>query len=312
METNTLVNNDITREILSYLTTYEQLSLCQTNKNINLLCNTFNIKVLANNLKYNTFACNTLATFYIKNNKLYKILLLYGSITEIELPNNDIPISITSCGYNGLLIITNLNKLYFYSIDLEQINVPGQILYVTEKICDFYIITSLGLYEYSFNDKTYTKIDIDNPLFVRVASYKAVVITPKGCFSGIDNIQFTNIDGINDILDADVGYLDIYILTTTGLYKNTEKINLPFENKIKCIRCSLFETFLLTDNGLLYVIKNGAISKLNNILRLPEPIKEIMMDKHIIIATDIKNNYYRITTKYNVNTAVFDAKKLNI
>jgi hypothetical protein len=185
---------------------------------------------------------------------------------------------------------------------------------VTEKKGKFYIITSLGLYVYSFNDKNYIKINIDDPLFVRVGSYTIVVVTPKGCFSSmyIDNIQFTDIDNTNDILDADAEYLNIYVLTTTGLYKNNEKINVPFTNKIKCVRCSLFETFLLTDNGLLYVIKNGVFSKLNNILGLTDPIKEIIMDNHIIIATDIKNNYYRIVVNYKGNTALFDIKKLNI
>lgn len=142
-----------------------------------------------------------------------------------------------------------------------------------------------------------------------------MVVTINGIYKSdyyLKNIVFDNIDDENDILDAVVLYHGMVILTTTGLYtygfNNTKrKIMLPFFNKIKRLGCTLFETFLLLDNGDLYVYKNDVFTKI-----IHDPITNIIMSNDIMIIIGDQNDYYKLVTTYEGNNSTYNIQKINI
>jgi hypothetical protein len=319
--------DDIINNILLNLKTYDTINFCQTNKRIRSLCNLFNINILSNTLKPKTIACNKFSTYFIKNKNLYKVELTTNNINIINLPNNEIPIYIISYRYQSFLILTDTNTLYFMkpheNLSFEKMIIPnGKITFIKKggygETC-YNVITTNGIYRCDYKNNKITQININNekPLFMTISDYTYGVVTLNGLLTygiqSISDVKYNNIDDINDILNICYIHGREFYLTTTGLYTESfipkkKKLKLPTNFKIKCIKCSMFEIYILTDCGKIYQYKN----KQFEVIKFDNPIQSILEDNNIIIVIDNQNNYFRIDTKYNVNTAILTIQKINI
>lgn len=236
-----LLPNDMMNEILNQLKTYDQLLLCDISKNIK--CHK-NVKILVDNIKYKKIAIDK-NTFIIKNKKLYtNILITDGKIIrklafyEIETPVVDgirsIPLAVACHGYDlvlltseGLYVKRIIREMYqpLYLSDYIKINVNEQITsFYLNAIDEIYIATPNYIIIYGILQNTRRIINIVNCLGFLEYNDSWYLWTPNGLygynhFNGI--ITKINIDGINDILDVTSdGYNRMYVLTSTGLYKN--------------------------------------------------------------------------------------------
>lgn len=235
----------------------------------------------------------------------------YGvSLKEMIIPNNFIPLSV-SCGKDHTLVITT-DGLYGCGrnhhgqltgkekhLTLTKINTPGKVLSIACNDTTSYIITSEGLYYSGYNQVTrdnvdlFTKIDLPNPMLVSCSGSHTVVMTKEGVYwfgnmRGDANPQPPQYVDLEDILDISAGENYTMILTVNGLYglganyhgqlgigiiSNYEEkpVLCPISN-VKHISCQFNTTFILTNDGLVYVCgtNNGLVNQ--KIYRLPDPV----------------------------------------
>lgn len=316
--------DDIINNILLNLKTYDTINFCQTNKRIRSLCNLFNINILSNTLKPKTIACNKLSTYFIKNKNLYKVELSTNNINIINLPNNEIPIYIISYRYKSFLILTNTNTLYYMNsrenLSFKKMIIPnGKIKFIEKGGFDetcYNVITTNGIYRCDNKKNKITQININNekPLFMTIYDYTYGVVTLNGLLTysiqAISNVKYNNIDDINDILTICYINCQGFYLTTTGLYtenfSNKKKLELPTNSKIKCIKSTRLEIYILTDCGKIYQYKNTQFK----IIKFDYPIQSILEDNNIIILIDNQNNYFRMDIDYYNDTPII--QKINI
>lgn len=331
--------NDTINNILLNLKTYDTINFCQTNKRIRSLCNLFNINILSNTLKPKKIACNKFSTYFIKNKNLYKVELITNNINIINLPNYEIPIYIISYRYNSFLILTNTNTIYYMKTrenfntiyymktceNFKKMIIPnGKIKFIEKggfnETC-YNVITTNGIYRCDNKKNKITQININNekPLFMTIYDYTYGVVTLNGLLTysiqvmnnvKYSKVKYDNIDDINDILTICYIQGREFYLTTTGLYTgnftNKKKLELPINSKIKCIKSTKLEIYILTDCGKIYQYKNTRFE----IIKFDYPIQSILEDNKIIILVDNQNNYFRIDTDYYNDTCII--QKINI
>jgi hypothetical protein len=297
-----LLPNDMMNEIINNLSTYDQLSLCQVSKHIK--CSE-NVKILNLNINYKKIAMH-LNTFIIKNDILYtNILITDSNITrkrnffDIETPG--IPLSVTCDGYDMVLLTTNglylkrvIRERYdTYWSDYIKIDVDEPIISFSLHVDDVYIATPHNIIMYSVLNNRKKIINIDGCLGFIKYNYSFYYWTKYGLYKDDKKI---NIDNVNDILDiTSMNYNKLYVLTTTGLYKNVTPGDGGLINLDKC-------TFkLMNIENVKHISEDYILLKNGNLIQNDEFLATdvIYMNSYeSSLITLTKNGYYASGVKY--------------